>query len=194
MFISILILSFFYFGCREKSSNSRDIPVKDNLNNDSLFNSVVKEFTLPYPENFKLDSNTLIFFGSRPFDTSFLVHLKNGSKEIEGTYYEVIPTYHMDINNFSVPANKLLFFEGYSFILDTSKWQKIKSRTEGLLLDTTSFNIYNACRDCEVYGLYYSTKSNIGNAIKYHPFYKYLKEVFLDSFIQRRKPVMYKVK
>jgi hypothetical protein len=154
----------------------------------------MQQFTLPYPENFEFDSNTLVFYGSRPFDTSFLIHLRNGERGITGVYYEVIPTYHTEINNFATPKNKLLFFEGYSFVLESSKWQKIKTRADDLLKSNSAFNVNEACRDCAVFGLCYGTKSNFGNANKYGPFYGFLKEYFLDSFIVRRKPIMYKVK
>jgi hypothetical protein len=194
VFILMSILSLFYVGCKEESNSPQSTISPYNSSNDSLFNSVIRQFALPYPENFRLDSNTIIFYGSRPFDTSFLIHLKKETQKITGVYYEVIPTYHNDLNNYAVSASKLLFFEGYSFILDSSKWKEVKDQTTKLLSDSTTFNIKEACRDCEVYGLYYDSKSNIGNITKYRPYYKFFKEAFLDSFILRRKPIMYKAK
>ncbi|MBN8878449.1 MAG: hypothetical protein J0I32_12975 [Sphingobacteriales bacterium] len=194
VFILMYVLILLCTGCAERSNNPQVSIIYNEERGDSLFYSVIKKFSLPYPDDFVLDSNALIFYGSRPFDTSFLIHLKNESQEIAGVYYEVIPTYHNDIDNFAVKANKILFFEGYSFILESSKWEEIKKQAERLLKDSAAFNISNACRDCEVYGLRYGSKSNVGNTVKYKPYYKYLKEVLLDSLVVKRKPIMYKEK
>jgi hypothetical protein len=183
-----------HVGCKEKLNSPQSTISQFNSINDSLSSSIVKKFALPYPQNFKLDSNTLIFYGSRPFDTSFLFQLRNEPQEISVVYYEVIPTYHYELNNFSDPANKLLFFEGYSFILDSSKWKEVKDRADRLLEGGSTFDIKEACMDCAIFGLYYGTKSNIGNTTKYSPFYNFLKEYFLDSLIVRRKPIIFKVK
>lgn len=194
LLILISIQSLLYVACREKANIHQSSISRGDSRNDSLINSQLKKFALPYPENFKSDSNTLIFYGSRPLDTSFLIQINKGLQEINGVYYEIIPANHNDLSDFADPEKKLLFFEGYSFTLDSSKWEKLEGDAEKLLMDNSTFNVNSGCMDCEVYGLYYGAKSNIGNGIKYRPFYKSFKGMFLDSFIARRKPIMHKLK
>ncbi len=97
-----------------------------------------------------------------------------------------MPSYY-NVNDFGAQENHLLFFEGYSFTLDSAKWQIIKSKAEDLLRDTT-FRNSPGCRDCQEYGLSYNFKSKVDNGVKYEPFYTFLKEQFLEKFTQKRKP------
>jgi hypothetical protein len=192
--IWVFVLSFFHITCRETPKKYQDLISKHDFSNDSLFTSVLKTFTLPYSANLELDTNSLIFFGSRPFDTSFLIHLKIDSKEVTGVYYELIPTYHTELEHFADETSKLLFFEGYSFILNQENWKSIKDQANSMVANNQPFNLNDACMDCEVFGLYYDGKGNIGNAVRFRPFYKFLKNLFLDSFIVKRKPIIYKIK
>ena len=122
-----------------------------------------------------------------PFDTSFLIHLKREPKTITGMYYEVIPIYHNEFKNFAVPENKLLFYEGYSFMLESSEWQEIEDQVDKLLSEKAPFDINVGCMDCELYGLHHSNRSIIGGTTTYKPLYQFLKGRFLDRFITKRK-------
>ncbi len=186
----IVLLSFLSLcsaGCKNDPDNQSKSPVETKSFNDSLLNSVLRLFAVPYSENLTLDSNSIIFYGSRPLDTSFLIHLKREPKAITGMYYEVDPFYHNDFTNFAVPESKLLFYEGYSFTLESSRWQEIKDQADKLLSENAPFDINIACMDCAQYGLHHGNRSVIGRAIIYKPFYQFLKGRFLDSFIAKRK-------
>jgi len=138
----------------------------------------------------------MIFYGARTFDTSFLIHIVKGSSEIDGVYYELLPTYHRNINAFATTTgSELLFFEGYSFVLDSAKWEVIKNMIKKIQQgDTGSQKSKGEYTDGETYGLYYDSmkmiKRNGDNIIPYQSFYKFLKDSFLEDFIRKRKPVM----
>jgi hypothetical protein len=163
---------------------------------DSSINFIMKKFELLYPENFKSDSNSLVFYRTATFDTSFLIHLKQEPSGINGAYYEVLPSYHNNVNDFAT-EDQLLFFEGYSFTLDPTKWAIMKRMAEKMLSSDTSFKSNEGIRDGEEYVLSYnfkSSKSHIDNNGEYESFYKFLKELFLEKFIQKRKPFVYREK
>ncbi|MBS1918615.1 MAG: hypothetical protein JST17_00010 [Bacteroidetes bacterium] len=183
--VFILFMSFLQYSCKEESNNAnRSI---ESQNTDSSLNVLMKKFELSDPATFKSDSNSLVFYCTRSFDTSFLLHLKKEQDGINGIYYEVLPSYHNNVNDVIIGENHLLFFEGYNFTIDSSEWQIIKSKTVDLLNDT-SFKNNPGCRDCIEYGLSYNLKSKTDNGTKYAPFYKFLKVLFLEKFIQERKP------
>ena len=63
--VLLTFLSLFYGGCKDGPSNPPKSTVETNSFNDSLLNSVLRLFALPYSENFTLDSNSIIFYGNR---------------------------------------------------------------------------------------------------------------------------------
>lgn len=193
----LIALCLLYIGCREKENTSPVTPSVSNHYRDSSLNFIGKKFELSYPENFTLDSNSLIFYRTATFDTSFLIHLKRGRNGINGVYYELLPSYHNNVNDFATEENQLLFFEGYSFTLDSTKWLIIKRMAEKMLSSDTSFKSNEGIRDGKEYVLSYnfkSSKSHIDNNSEYESFYEFLKGSFLENFIQRRKPIMHKAK
>src|ERR1700736_6316536 len=113
LYICILIL--FFDSCNnrqykkevQQNSNVRSMP--------SYLSSYVKKFDLPYDEHIGADSNTLFFYYSGFYDTSFLVHLHKEDTTVLGVLYEILPTYHRDDEDYADKDSRLLFFEGYSF-------------------------------------------------------------------------------
>ena len=187
--IFLLFLCFLYYSCQEKTNNpNENIVNKESNYRDSSVHSIVKKFEQLYPENFKSDSNSLVFYRTATFDTSFLIHLKREANGTNGVYYEVLPSYHNNVNDFATGENQLLFFEGYSFILDSTTWTTIKGMAEKMLASDTSFKSNEGIRDGEEYVLSYNFKSSKGHNSEYESFYKFLREQFLEKFIQKRKP------
>ncbi|HYM93330.1 MAG TPA: hypothetical protein VET23_04270 [Chitinophagaceae bacterium] len=185
--IFLLCLCFLYYSCQEKANNVKEnIVTQSNRYEDSTLSFVMKKFGLPQLQSDRSDSNTLVFYCLRSFDSSFLIHLRQEPNGINGAYYVEMPSYY-NVNDSGAKENQLLFFEGYSFTLDSAKWQIVKDKAEELLRDTI-FKNSPGCRDCKEYGLSYDLKSKIDNGIKYEPFYRFLKEQFLEKFIQKRKP------
>lgn len=187
--ILLLFLCFLYYSCQEKTNNpNENILNKESNYRDSSVYFIVKKFEQLYPENFKSDSNSLVFYRTATFDTSFLLHLKRETDGINGIYYEVLPSYHNNVNDFAPGENQLLFFEGYSFTLDSTKWSMIKRMAEKMLSSDTSFKSNEGIRDGAEYVLSYNFKSSKGYNSEYESFYKNLKEQFLEGFIKSRKP------
>jgi hypothetical protein len=183
--IFILFLCFLCYSCQEKNNNAKEnIVNQNNRYEDSTLSFAMKKFGLSYQQqDYRPDSNSLVFYCLRSFDSSFLIHLRQEPSGINGAYYVEMPSYY-NVNDFGARENYLLFFEGYSFTLDSAKWQIVKRKTVELLNDT-SFKNSPGCRDCKEYGLSYNFKSKVD---KYEPYYEFLKELFLEKFIQRRKP------
>jgi hypothetical protein len=195
--IFVLLLFFFSIGCKEKKNTSTaELSINDRYR-DSSINFIRKKFGLPHSEDYKTDSNSFVFYGTRTFDTSFLIEVKQTAGEIKGIYYEVLPNYHSNVNDFSIEENQLLFFEGYSFTLDTTKWEKIKTLAQKTLLMDTGFEANNGCRDCPEYILCFNSKSgksNVKSLAKFEALLDFLKDLFLENFIKRRKPIKFNVK
>jgi len=191
----LLITLAIITGCKEKPTSITSMPKTGDHYKDSTISDVMEKFGLAYAERSNGPDSSMIFYGTRPFDTSFLVRLTTKSSEIMGVYYEVLPIYHNKINDVSVDGSHLLFFDGYTFKLDLAKWGQIKKLAEQLLSMDSSFRNNDDCQDCEYYVLSYNSKSirsNIGNRSKYELFYDTLNDLFLKSFIQRRKPIKHK--
>jgi hypothetical protein len=156
---------------------------------DSSYNFILKRFGLMGSEFFQIDSNTLVFYCRRSFDSSFLIQIKNEPYRISGVYY--IDPYFSNVNDSLFTVNYYSFFEGCTFTLDSTKWNKLKTKASELLIDTSFANI-GIGRDGREYGLRYNFKSNIDNGLKYEAFNKLVENLFLVDIIQRKKAKMFK--
>ncbi len=107
----LIALCLLYIGCREKENTSPVTPSVSNHYRDSSLNFIGKKFELSYPENFTLDSNSLIFYRTATFDTSFLIHLKRGRNGINGVYYELLPSYHNNVNDLQLRKTSSYFLK-----------------------------------------------------------------------------------
>ena len=180
--------------CTENKKTSNESGYDEN-NAVATADSMVSKF-LPYYSNLALDTNAFIFYCARTFDTSSLIHIQKDKSEIKALYYEMLPTYHQNINDF---ANKreeqLMFFEGYSFIMDSTTWQEIKVQANMILQapDTFRRDIY---KDGSRYGLYYGSQQRRGDSNHetfFENFAAFLKKSFLQEIIQARKPEVHLV-
>ena len=161
-----------------------------------FINSIINKFSLPYNKEAGVDSNSLIFFGRHNFDTSFFVQLYKEASTVNGILYQIIPIYHSDDENYADTTNRLLFFEGYSFKIDSIKWMHILNRAKSNLLsnkDTVSKD--QVCLDCPFYFILHDSKilsSSNNNRILFQTYERYLKDSLLNHFIVQREPKMYK--
>jgi hypothetical protein len=117
--------------------------------------------------------------------------------EIYGVFYEILPTYHRYPKDFADQKSNLLFFEGYSFIIDPAIWKAIQEQAQIVLDAKDSLNENHHYTDESTYSLYYNMQSSHGrssNGIRYEKFDKFLKGSFLEKFMKARKPIMHKTK
>jgi hypothetical protein len=178
----IVLILMIFCGCNSESSHP-SLAVKK----DSSFTIIAQQFGL----GAQLDSSFL-FYGNRPFDTSFALLITVDSNGGKGVYCEVNPTYHNNINEFAIEENQLLFLESYSFKINDTVLKEVHDQATALLNNDSTYKTNKACRDCPEFGLSYNGRQNIDNNIKYEPFYGYLKQLFLSKFIATRKPIMKK--
>lgn len=187
-FIALLILFVLVQSC----NNNRQTEL-NNYRNEKIDSTFIR-FGLPYSD-LTIDSNSLIFYSMRNFDTSFLVHFKKQDTGISGVYYEVLPTYHRNQKDYRSQESKLLFFEGFTFRIDTIKWQAIKRKLTFNLLQQDSSLAIKSCTDCPKFLLAYNYKtvhSDYKNRKNLEEFAKFLKDSCLNLFLAQRHPILHK--
>ena len=197
IFVWVTFLCLLVMGCRSSGKNDLNTNsfIKERTSKDSIAESIVAKFSLPYTDVLKTDSNSLFFYCSRAYDTSSLIHIQKGPTEIRGIFYQMLPTYHRFPNDFNDPKTKLLFFEGYSFIIDPGIWKKIMEKAEIIIQDDKKVRGNISFTDGATYALYYNLQSSHGNTYSdtlYEDLDDFCKKSFLDSFFQARKPIMHK--
>jgi hypothetical protein len=187
-FFTIIVLTL-NVGCNAQSPKRNGDTVIANEIDPILF-----KFGLPYDENLLTDSSSLFFYYLKPFDTSFLVHLRRTDNKVLGTYYSVLPSYHRDVEDYYNEESKLLFFEGFSFKIDIIKWQQIKDRSFQLLKsNSTSSN--GSCFDCAYYFLSHNglkIQENQNNRKLFEDYLLFLKKELINQFNEIRKPKLVK--
>lgn len=164
---------------------------------DSLSRLVLQTFGLPYSNATKFDSNSLIFSCSRAYDTSSLIEMTRKGKLVKCVYYEILPEYHRFMTDYADTSSKLIFFEGYSFTIDTATWKSVVDRTQIVFQAETGPNKNSKYTDGTTYALYFNGRSRHGNSndeALFEKFDSFLKSQFLDKYRRLKKPIMYKKK
>ena len=165
--------------------------------NDSLSKLIMQTFELPYFENMNFDSGSLVFYCSRAYDTSSLIEIKQQKNLIRGVYYEILPEYHRFVTDYADTSSKLIFFEGYSFTVDTATWKSVTDLAKAVLQEKEGLNKNLKYTDGATYALYYDGQSRHGNSndeASFVKFDRFLKGQFLERYKQLRKPIMHKSK
>jgi hypothetical protein len=196
--VALLLTVIFFARCSSNNNSNEGSKVSDQKQNAGRFErELLTKFALPYSTDFIVDSNALIFYCARNFDTSSLIHIQYIKPEIKGIYYQVLPTYHQNVNDFATEENNLLFFEGYSFVLDSSTWLQVKNRAVVILGMKDSLTKADKYIDDTKYGLLHNSQALYGDGNYedlYSEFDSFLKRKFLQKIIYSRKPTMKKVK
>lgn len=192
-----LLIICMLFACQDDKKKIVSKPSMVDLINDSVTKTVIKKFGLPYSDNLNLDSNSLLFYCVRSYDTTSLIYLQKHNKEIQGIFYIILPNYHRFVTDYADQKSNLLFFEGYSFIIDSVAWTTLKSHADLVLQHKGNPDIRRNYTDGSTYALYYNSQSRHGNSYDeaiYEGFDGSLKKMFLNDLIKLRKPIMHKVK
>jgi hypothetical protein len=189
------LLCFLLIQCVDKE-NLPDTKKLDRLSDtDSLSELMLQTFALPYSEQMEFDSGSLVFYCSRSYDTSSLIEIKKQNNLIRGVYYEILPEYHRFNTDYADSNSKLIFFEGYSFIIDSVTWKSITEQAKTIIQEKESQPKNTKYTDGATYAIYFDGESVHGNGNNEVPFEKFdslLKVQFLNKYMQLRRPIMHK--
>ena len=158
---------------------------------------IEQRFTLPYKENLQMDSNSLMFFRTYSFDTSLLIHFRKTDGVVKAICYEMLPAYHKNINDYADKDSHLVFFDGYSFTLDSIQWESVRSRAGQMLADTNTMFKNEKCADCGFGMIAHDFKVRRTTAktlVMYDTYARWLKDSILKKCIERKKPFQDRVK
>lgn len=151
---------------------------------------------MPLPDNSLPDSNSLIFYCSRTFDTTSLVHLQKCGGSIHGVFYEMLPTYHRYAYDYAIQEDSLLFFEGYRFVIDSIIWKSVREKAQEILDKGHGLRNKDRYVDGNSYLLYHNFRRIEGNSGNeedlFEKFDRYLKNAFLQKYMNARKPKIHK--
>ncbi|MEZ2440115.1 hypothetical protein AB6805_00230 [Chitinophaga sp. RCC_12] len=128
MRILILIISTcLMISCQRQEHSAKQ------TNTDStqyLLESLVEKFSLAN-DKMLADSNQLIFYYEKRFDTTLLVSFKKDADRIKVVVYQVAPPYYRNGGNLRGNQKSPQFFEGFSFSIDTATWSStVRAATE----------------------------------------------------------------
>jgi hypothetical protein len=196
-FVLVFLVSSFFVKCANEGNRST-VNEKDEMTDiDVQSMHVIRTFALSNSEHMKFDSSSLVFYCSRAYDTSSLLELEIQKNLIRGVYYVILPEYHRFLTDYADTSSKLIFFEGYSFTIDSAVWISVTNQAKIILQKKEELSKGEKYTDGATYALYYNNQSSHGNSnneTAYENFDKFLKDSFLGRFMQARKPIMHKVK
>ncbi len=192
--ILLVCIHLLLLGCSDKSTTLADNKGLSKVEIDSLSKAVLQKFSISGDE-YKNDSNSLSFYCCRNYDTITLIQIKKQKQTLSGVFYRILPTYHRFITDYADRNAKLIFFEGFSFTIDSTEWQSIVNQARLVLQEKINMNVPKFT-DATTYGLLYNHqiqqgRSGAGDVI-FDKFDRFLKDSFLDKFIQARKPIIFK--
>jgi hypothetical protein len=190
--IIFIIISCFVLitSCSEKQSSSvKAIEIKQKIKNPWF-----GKFSLPVNTNFETDSTSFVFLKSKSFDTSFLLQLQVEDAVVRGVYYEALPSYHRNLDDYLDTSTNLIAFDGMSFKISFSDWQKITGNSK--LIDASDSNDLKnekPCADCPFYFLSYNNRMTIGvskNEKQFENYVDFLKSDLIYKLKTYRKPIL----
>lgn len=194
--IIVVCIPMLGLGCSDKSTTPDDKKASSKVEIDSLSKVMLQIFSVNGGDDYKFDSTCLCFYGSAAYDTTTLVELKKHEQTVTGVYYQMLPGYHRFISDYADENTKLLFFEGYSFTIDTTAWHSIVSQAKLVLQEKINKNAPKVT-DGVTYGLLYNNQIQQGRTgtVILENFDRFLKDSILDKFVHARKPkIIYKTK
>ena len=191
--ILLICIHLLWQGCSDKSTAPDDKKGLSKVEIDSLSKAVLQKFSISGDE-YKNDSNCLSFYCCRNYDTTTLIQIKKQGQTLSGVFYQILPTYHRFITDYADRNTRLLYFEGFSFIIDSTEWQSIVKQAKLVLQEKIDMNVPKVT-DATTYGLLYNHqiqqgRSGAGDVI-FDRFDRFLKDSFLDKFKQARKPIIH---
>ena len=156
------ILALIIFTCLVVSCQHQEHYVKP-INKDStyyLLRSLVEKFSLTN-DGMLADSNQLIFYYEKRFDTSLLVSLEKEADRIKAIVYQVAPPYYMNRGRPEENRKSPQFFEGFSFSIDTVSWKSTVNDAREILDADVPQNQTNIAFDGATYLLAFNSRIRV---------------------------------
>jgi hypothetical protein len=141
---------FFIFLCSCKE-DPKKLDSKKERNINLLKYNVLTQFSLNYTDDLKTDSNSLIFYLSQPFDTSYVIQIAKIDTICYGVVY-LVP-WHFKKGLFKGMDTKRapFWFEGYSFVMPFQIWPNLRSKIFSLVENLKNSDSNRVCADCRTY-------------------------------------------
>ncbi|MBX2925916.1 MAG: hypothetical protein KF746_27215 [Chitinophagaceae bacterium] len=190
-FFTILVIAFlggaFCTNNKKDTENNEKSISRDSIAVNNQMNWFVRKFSLPYNNSLITDSNSLLFYRTGHFDTSFLINIKKQDSLFFCTYYETLPTNHRRVDDYLDETSKLICFDGYSFQINDSIWHKlVKEITPEMMQRDSSINDV-ACADCKLYFLSYNfTMRGSNNRERFQKFADFIQGELIMPFRKKR--------
>ena len=193
----IICLCFLVAKCANKGNlpNLKETAISSPK--DPFSNQVLHSFGLPNSDKVGLDSNSLVFYCARAYDTSSLIQINKRNKVIQCAYYQLLPEYHRFATDYADTASKLIFLEGFTFVIDSSIWRTVKDQVNAILRSGASVKPDLKYTDGANFAIYFDGQSKYGNSNDdslYEGFDRLLKNLFVAKYMQLRKPHFIKQK
>jgi hypothetical protein len=185
-YIAIPYLLFCLVSC----NNSVDSPIADNDTARHYKDEVLAMFNIDPTANSFPDTNSLVFFKIKVFDTTFLVHIKKEDKEISGIYYEVPPEYGSTLEGNLDSNIHYNYFQGFVFKIDQTTWNGIRRHAD-MFDQRDTASIEGACVDCPSYFMAYNggKYGSSGSKPNFPMFAAYIKSTIVDKINARRRSI-----
>lgn len=180
-FFYILIL-FALASCAEKDK----LPLSKKQPSTSIEYPFMSRFGLQDNDNLWSDSNTVLFFKTQPFDTTFLLKLQKKPNFVKVVYYRSTPMDWAMTRQYVDTSNELAHFDGFSFKASTNIWDTLMQELKSMHFDSTVKQNFPGCCDMPFYFVLFNgnkfTNSNSANERLLYQFTLFLKERLLNKY------------
>jgi hypothetical protein len=122
-------------GQESNSLSGRELADKkllDEIIKSTDLKGALDRFQFPFGDSLRTNSNQFIFLAENTWDTSFVLMLERRADIIKAVYYETTPNYHLN-TPYMDDEIELTYFDGFSFKIDTTKWNLIVAESNKLL-------------------------------------------------------------
>jgi|GEM_PF-3603597 len=136
-----------------------------------------------------IDTNEIVYYYRKSFDTSCLIKLKNDSKAIQGIYFEILPKFHTDVEFHSIQGAKFIFFQGFNFSIPHSQLDSLTIFSKAIFKINTLVQP-KTCFDCPTYFLRTNGKDiydNQSNLTLFSNLHRYLRINLINNINSNRE-------
>ena len=173
-------------------NNNSDLPAANQRKQTELeeilqytnLKHALDRFHLPFGDSLKTSGNQFIFSSTNTWDTSFVLMLERRPESVSAVYYQTTPKFHLN-TPYMDDEVKLTYFDGFSFITDTTKWDLIIKACNRLLEPKDSLKIVG-----QVDGSYYILAHNSRIKLCADPYNTNMRNQFREFDLYIRKTLM----